>query len=109
VECAQYLCDCFCENAKFGKNSENIKVLLKTNVLVLLLCRDKSLMEKRSHNALLHESTVNFKMDPDVQALFGLTDAFNELDINRFSEIFPIIFTTEPNKPFTDIFKRVLT
>ena len=40
-ECASYLCDCFCENAKFGRNSEGIKSLLKLNVLVLLLCRDK--------------------------------------------------------------------
>lgn len=43
-DCAVYLCDSFSENAKFGKNTESIKALLKLNILVLLLCKDKELL-----------------------------------------------------------------
>ena len=107
-ECAGYLCDSFTENAKFGKNTEGIKNLLKLNVMILLLCRDKSLLEKREFNPLLHESTANFKMDQDIQALFGLVDAFNQLEFNRFAEIYKVVSPGNFGKPYKDVYDRVM-
>ena len=38
LQCTNYLCSSFCENAKFGKTTHHLKELLKVNVLALLLC-----------------------------------------------------------------------
>ena len=75
--------------------------------MVLLLCRDKAILENRSFNPLLHESTANFKMDQDIQALFGLVDSFNGLEFNRFNEIFKVVDASF-EKPYTDIHERVI-
>lgn len=83
-ECARYLCDCFLENSKFGKNSEALKNMLKINVLVLLMSGDKDLLDSKIHNPLKHDSKASFKMDNDIQAIYGLIEAFNSLNLDNF-------------------------
>ena len=59
---------------------------------------------------MLHESTSAFKMDQDIQALFGLMEAFKNLNIENFQEIFRIVgLKAEKNSPFADIHKRTVT
>ena len=57
---------------------------------------------------MLHESTANFKMDQDIQALFGLVDSFNALEFHRFNEIFKIVDIASFQKPYDDIYERVI-
>lgn len=48
-------------------------------------------------------------MDQDIQALFGLVEAFNNLEFTRFSEIYKIIDTGSFEKPYTDVYQRAIT
>lgn len=58
--------------------------MLKVCVLLLLLCDNKELLENRSFNPLLHDSAKTFKGDTDIQSLYGLIEAFNALNLERF-------------------------
>ena len=108
-EAAKYLCSCFLENAQFGKNSENLKTMLKINIAILLLHDDKELMENRFFNPLKHDSASTFKMEPDVQGLFGLIEAFNCLNLKSFQEILQVVdFSVTKGTGFSEIESKIL-
>lgn len=69
---------------KYGKSLEVKKLLLKTNVLVALLTDDKEVYEKEKANALYNEAAATFKGEADVQALYGMVQAWVECDCVRF-------------------------
>lgn len=96
-DCARYLCDCFLDNAKFGRNSDSVKRMLKINVIVVLLSGDTALIDNKKYNPLKDDSTAAFKMDPDIQGLFGLIEAFNSLNLKTFMEILKVVDISPTN------------
>lgn len=66
------MCGSFIESSKYGSNSQKNKQLLKINTLMVLLTGDFKLLEDQEYNPMLQESTAIFKVDPDIQALYGL-------------------------------------
>lgn len=62
IECANFLCGSFIENAKYGSNSEKNKELLKINSLMVLLCGDLKYLEDSDFNPMLQESTAVYKI-----------------------------------------------
>lgn len=58
---------------------------------------------------MLQESTALYKVNVDIQALFGLVEAFKNQDIPRFEEILKIVnLNLAKDSPYADIETRVL-
>lgn len=78
------MCGSFVENSKYGINNPKNRELLKINSLMVLLCEDERILEDKQYNPMLQDCTASYKIEPDIQALFGLTEAYKNLDITHF-------------------------
>ncbi len=108
IECSLYLREAFEETMKYGKVIDERKNILKTNVLVALLIGDKEYYLKDKYNALYHESAVGFKSETDVQALYGLVQAFVDCDFGAFVEQTQLVMY-HPSKSYTNLVDKVIT
>lgn len=78
------MCGSFMENIKYGTNNAKNKEMLKINTLMVLLTGDSNLIQDKQYNPMLQESTAVFKIQPDIQGLYGLIEAFKGQDIAQF-------------------------
>ena len=91
---------------KYGKNPEHKKILLKANVLVSLLINNKEEFTTEKFNALYNESAAGFKLENDIQCLYGVLQAFIDIDLNMFEEHSKTAQFNFP-KPYENLFERV--
>lgn len=76
---------------------------------MIFLCGQIELLEDAEFNPLLHESTSVFKVDTDIQALYGLISAFKALDVNEFEEVMKVVDLNLPKtSPYSDLQIKVI-